>query len=108
MAKAHHRGILCPSECWRQIAAALTPAAATSVLEGRGLDARQWLLEMYRDRPPIAFVTDCEQPTVNPDYEAVCVQIVEWCEAKSPTELPAEPDGIIRVRVDEGTVVEWN
>ena len=107
MAKAHHGGILCPSECWRQIAAALVPATATAVLDVLPGDAQENLLEMYRDRPPIAYVRDCQNPAGDDALRAVCVQIVNWCEAKAPAELPAEPDGIIRVRVVDGTIEEW-
>jgi hypothetical protein len=107
MAKAHHRGILCPSECWRQIAEALTPATATAILDGLAPEPRQWLLEMYQDRPPIAFVQDCAASTATDEFRATCVLIVTWCEAQSPTELPSEFDGIIRVRPENGTIVEW-
>lgn len=107
MARSHYRGILCPSECWRQSAYALTPATATKILDGLSPEAQEHLLAMYRNRPPIAYVHDCAAQPAGSDFRAVCVQIVNWCESQSPTVLPPEPDGIISVRVENGTVVVW-
>lgn len=100
--RLHHRGVICPTEMWMNIADALTPTTANSVLESLPEDVKLQLREVWLERPPAAYVRH-----TGAELQAVCVQVVQWCEASGPLDRPLEPDGLIRVCVNNGVVAEW-
>lgn len=104
----HHRGIICPSEMWRQLADALTPANATGVLDSLSSETQGWLHEVFLGRPPSVYIERDPLAPEKEDYRAVAVQIVRWCEVHAPfAAMPTEPGGLIRVKVEHEKVVEW-
>jgi hypothetical protein len=93
---------------WLGIADTLTPATATAVLESLAQSAKEQLGEVFLDRPPHAYIARSPSTPGDEEFQAVCVQIVRWCEANGPPpHVPTEPDGLVRVCVVGDTVREW-
>ena len=104
----YHRGIICPTEMWLSLTRALTPATATGVLDSLPPDAKEQLRTVYRERPPAAYIERPPMAPGDPEFRAVCVQVVRWCEAgEDPSKAYAGADGLIRVKVEDGVVREW-
>ena len=102
------RGNCGPSLMWLSVAEALTPASAAAILDSLPQEVKEQLRGVYLDRPPHAYIARSPLQPGDEDFQAVCVQIVRWCEASGPpTELPSEPDGLVRVRVEGSVVREW-
>lgn len=100
--------VICPSEMWLSIARSLTPPTTTAVLDSLPQDAKDRLRSHYRYCPPAAYIQESASVPGDEDFQAVCVQIVRWCEASGPPpRIPDESDGLIRVRVEGGSVREW-
>ena len=103
-----HQGALCPSEMWMQIAESLAPATAAAVLDSLPQREKERLRAVWLAYPPAAYIA---RPVPEPGeaaFQAVCAEVVRWCEASGPLlQTPAEPDGLIRVRVEGGVVREW-
>ena len=105
LVRLFHRGIICPSEMWRQIADTLRPDNVTDILDSLPDETKEQLLVAWIDRPPAAYIAQPGTYSEAAEYQAVCVPIVRWCEERIPnSQPPAEPDGWIRVRI-EGDVV---
>jgi hypothetical protein len=105
--RGYHRGILGPSPMWLSIADALTAATATVVLDSLPQDVKDQLRAVWLERPPHAYIQQPGSAQGGDDFQAVCVAIVRWCEASSPLDRPTQPDGLIRVCVEDGVVKEW-
>lgn len=103
-----HRGIICPSEMWRQIAWALTSATATEVLESLSAEVKEQLQMVWLERPPAAYIQKPDAASEEKDWPDVCAQVVRWCQANFPMpDAPDHDDGWIRVHVVDGVVAEW-
>lgn len=103
----HSRGILGPSAMWLGLAEQMTPATATAMLESLRDEVQEQLLTAYHERPPHAYVARTAAELEDADFQAVCVQIVRWCEARRSLDRPSQPDGLIRVCIQDGVVKEW-
>lgn len=103
----YHRGILGPSVMWMGIADLMTPSTATAVLDSLREKAQEQLLAAYGERPPHAYIARTPAEPGDEDFQAVCVQVVRWCEARRPLDRPSEADGLTRVFVEDGVVKEW-
>ena len=105
--RLYHRGVICPSEMWRQIAWALTSATAADVLESLPAEVKEQLQVVWLDRPPAVYVEGAD-PSPEEDWSEVCAQIVRWCQANFPMpDAPDHDDGWIRVHVLDGVVQRW-
>src|SRR5262245_8849143 len=82
--KGYHRGHIGPSLMWLSIANALTPATATTVLDSLPQDVKQQLRAVWLERPPAAYIQQPGSTQGGEDFQAVCVEVVRWCEASGP------------------------
>jgi hypothetical protein len=102
------RGVFCPSEMWMQVAEILTGTSGAAILDSLPRHTKERLCAVWLAYPPAAYIA---RPSAEPGemaFQATCAEVVRWCEANSPPrEGPAEPDGLIRVRVEGGLVKEW-
>jgi hypothetical protein len=106
--RGYHRGHTGPSLMWLSIANALTPTTATAVLDSLPQDVKEQLRAVWLDRPPHAYIARSPSEPGDEDLQAVCVQVVRWCEANGPLDRPSQPDGLVRVWVQDGVVREWH
>lgn len=67
----YYRGYICPAEFWFQIARLLTPETTYEILEALPKETRDQLRNVYFDRPSLPG---------EKALEAVCTQLVHWCE----------------------------
>lgn len=107
LVKLYHRGIICPTHMWDEIAEALTPENATAVLNSLSPEVKEQLRDVWIGRPPAAYIPRADFPHYTPEFQATCVQVVRWCEASGPLDRPTEDDGLIRVCIENGVVQRW-
>jgi hypothetical protein len=79
-----HRGLICPTEMWLQLAECLKPAAATAVLHSLPEDFKEQLRATAREWPPASaysdYIKEAGSVLRDEDLRTVCLQVIHWCE----------------------------
>ena len=73
MAKLFHRGIICPSETWRQIHDVDASSSITAIFDALDDAGRALVLGIHRERPnSLNFLSEAEPESKFP-------AMLEWC-----------------------------
>ena len=75
VAQLFHRGIICPSETWRQIHDADASSSVTAIFDSLDDAARTLVLDIHRERPESLKFLSATEP--DSDFSAM----LEWCNA---------------------------